>query len=66
MAGRGGNLHAALAGSRRDDYQRHRPKKARHWPHKKREKPPGAPKARTANEEEVLQAQRLAERLAAA
>ena len=66
MAGRGGNLRAALAGARRDDYQRRRPKKARHWPHKKREKPPGVPKARTANEEEVLQAQRLAERLVAA
>lgn len=66
MAARGGNLHAALAGARRDDYHRQRPKKARHWPHKKRQKPPGAPKARTANEEEVLQAQRLAEQLAAA
>lgn len=66
MAGRGGNLQAALAGARRDEYQRHRPKAARHWPHKKREKPPGAPKARTATEAEVLQAQRLAERLPAA
>lgn len=66
MAGRGGNLRAALAGARRDDYRRHRAKAARHWPHKKREKRPGAPKARTATEAEVLQAQRLAERLAAA
>ena len=66
MAGRGGNLHAALAAARRDDYQRHRPKKARHWPHKKREKRPGAPRARTATDEEVLQAKRLADRRAAA
>ncbi len=66
MAGRGGDLWAALAGARRDDYRRRRPKAARHWPHKKRERPPGAPKARTATDEEVSQAQRLAERLAAA
>jgi hypothetical protein len=66
MAGRGGNLWAALADARRDRYQRRGPKTARHWPHKKRERPPGVPKARTATEEEVLLAQRLAELLAAA
>jgi hypothetical protein len=36
------------------------PKKARHWPHKKRPKPPGNPKARNATEEERQLAKELA------
>lgn len=59
MAGRGGRLWAALSRAVLDDYRRRRPKKARHWPHKKREKPPGDPKARTATAEEVTLAMEL-------
>jgi hypothetical protein len=66
MAGRGGRLWAALSRAVLDDYRRRRPKKARHWPHKKREKPPGAPKARTATAEEVTLAMELKKRRPAA
>lgn len=41
----------------KDSYQRRGGKKARHWPHKKKEKPPGAPKLRKANQMEVKKAQ---------
>ena len=40
-----GRCRAALAAATRDPYERRRPKKARHWPHKKRDKPPGDPRA---------------------
>ena len=53
------SLAEAMAEARRDEYTRRGSKKARHWPHKKREKPPGDPLARNANELEIELAQRL-------
>lgn len=59
-AGRGGGLlWAALSRAVLDTYRRRGAKKARHWPHKKRDKPPGHPKARTATAEEVALAMEL-------
>lgn len=52
--GAGGSLHEHVAGSLKDTYKRTRSKKARHWPHKKKEKPPGEPPARMATPQEVL------------
>ena len=63
---RRGRLQAELRAAVKDKYQRHGSKKARHWPHKKTEKPPGAPKIRVANELEVQQAQELRRRKTAA
>lgn len=60
MAGRGRDLGRTLAAAVGDGYRRQGTKKARHWPHKKREKPPGNPKARTATEVEVALAAELA------
>lgn len=54
-----GTLAAALARATGDGYPRFKPKKSRHWPHKKKDKPPGNPKARTATEAEVLLAQEI-------
>jgi hypothetical protein len=48
-----------------DTYPRTGSKKARHWPHKKRDKPPGKPKARNATEAELALAEEL-ERMDAA
>ena len=42
-----------------DTYQRTGSKKARHWPHKKRDKPPGKPKARNVTEAELALAEEL-------
>ena len=53
------NLIGSLAGLAPDTYERKGPKKARHWPHKKREKPPGKPKARNATEAELALAEEL-------
>lgn len=47
------SLHCQLAASRKDDYTRTGSKTAHDYPRKKREKPPGAPKARTATEAEI-------------
>jgi hypothetical protein len=47
------DLARELARVRADTYRRARPKKARHWPHKKREKPPGRPLARNATDAEL-------------
>jgi hypothetical protein len=59
-------LFDQLASAVKDHYVRKRPKKARDWPHKKREPPPGPPKIRPATVEEVERAQRLkTEKLAA-
>lgn len=49
-----------------DDYERLRPKGARHWPHRKNPDPPGEPKARTATGAEVLLAQEITRRMMAA
>jgi hypothetical protein len=59
MAGRGGGLWRALSRAVLDTYRRRGAKKARHWPHKKRDKPPGDPKARTATAGEVTLAMEL-------
>jgi hypothetical protein len=60
-AGRRGRVPLAreLAGAVRDGYARKGSKKARNWPHKKRERPPGAPDIRQATRQEVCSAQRL-------
>ena len=52
-------LARQLAGAVRDGYTRKGSKKARNWPHKKRERPPGAPDLRQATRQEVRAAQRL-------
>jgi len=54
-----GGLLGALSRAVKDDYKRSRAKKARNWPHKKKEKPPGAPKLRKANSTEVKKAQTI-------
>jgi hypothetical protein len=59
IAGRGGKLWKALKRAVQDVYERTGSKKARHWPHKKKEKPPGGPKARMATAAEILLAQEL-------
>jgi hypothetical protein len=48
-----------LADAVQDGYARAGSKKARDWPHRKREKPPGAPKIREATAAEVQRAQRM-------
>jgi hypothetical protein len=64
--GRRGPLRRALAAAVLDGYARRGSKKARHWPHKKRDRPPGDPLARTATAEEVRLAQEIKQRKAAA
>jgi hypothetical protein len=61
LTGRGQriNLSARLAQAVKDRYERTGSKNARAWPHKKKEKPPGAPKIRLARAPEIKQAQRL-------
>jgi len=59
---RRGDLRVLLGQCQVDGYQRKRPKKARAWPHKKNEGPPGAPKIRPATPGES----RLATRVCAA
>jgi hypothetical protein len=54
------------AACRPDPYVRHRPKHARTWPHKKRERPPGCCRVRPATPLERRQAQRLTPLLEAA
>lgn len=66
MAGRGGDLRAALARAVIDGYRRAKPKKARHWPRRVTRRPPGPPQARTATEAEVLLARQLREQRRAA
>jgi hypothetical protein len=53
------SLALGLAGARKDHYQRKCSKKSRHWPHKKREIPPGVPKARNATAIEIESAAAL-------
>lgn len=50
----------------RDQYKRRGSKKARNWPHKKKEQPPGMPKIRIATRKEVAAAKKLRERKEAA
>jgi DDE family transposase len=58
-AGRRPPLARELAGAVQDGYRRAGSKKARQWPHKKRERPPGPPDIRQATRQEVRSAQRL-------
>jgi hypothetical protein len=62
--GRRGRVSLAeeLAGATKDGYRRRGSKKARDWPHKKRDKPPGDPDIREATPREVRRAQRLREK----
>ena len=53
------DLARELARVKADAYARTRPKKARHWPHKKRERPPGQPQARNATDAELALAKEL-------
>lgn len=53
-------LNTQLAHALKDRYVRTRSKKARNWPHKKRERPPGPPNMRPATLAEIQCAQRLA------
>jgi Transposase DDE domain len=55
-----------LAWAIKDDYERHRRKKARNWPHKKTEKPPGNPIIQPANAKQKKAMQRLKARKNAA
>jgi len=61
-----GDLQVRLARAVKDDYQRQASKKARDWPHKKKEPAAGAPKIKPANREQLRQMKRLEEKLAAA
>lgn len=54
-----GDLRMSLSAAVKDGYRRHAAKKARDWPHKKTESPPGAPKIRIAAEHERITAQRI-------
>jgi len=53
------DLEAALRAATKDGYRRTRGKAARNYPRKKREKPPGPPKIRSATEAEVQKARKL-------
>ena len=53
------DLRRALGGVKADAYRRSRPKEARHWPHRKRPKPPGRPRARNATDAELALAEEL-------
>lgn len=53
----GRGLLKRLSQALKDGYRRRASKKARCWPHKKRERPPGAPKILIATEEQVMLAQ---------
>jgi len=56
-----GDLRMLLAQALKDGYRRRSSKKARDWPHKKRESPPGVPKIRKATRNERSSAQRIYE-----
>lgn len=56
---RGGDVRRLLCDVVQDSYVRKASKRARDWPHKKRETPPGVPKIRPATISESLAAQRV-------
>lgn len=60
------SLSHDLARALKDTYTRHRKKKARNWPHKKTEAPPGEPKILVANAEQRRAMKRLKEKKDAA
>lgn len=53
------DVAAALGQLEADAYMRSGAKKSRHWPHKRRTKPPGRPKARNATDSELALAAEL-------
>ena len=59
-AGACADVGVALRRVKPDRYKRSRPKASRHWPHKKRPRPPGKPEARNATEAELSLAKELA------
>jgi lauroyl/myristoyl acyltransferase len=59
------SLARDLAWAVKDDYARHGGKKARAWPHKKTEKPPGEPKIQSATPEQRRAAKRVKAKQAA-
>lgn len=54
-----GDLRVLLGRAVKDSYQRKSSKKARDWPHKKHESPPGVPRIRTATKSESARAARI-------
>jgi hypothetical protein len=56
------SLSEALAEAVKDDYLRIGPKQSRHWPDKKKESPPGLPRARMADELQIQLAAQLKEK----
>ena len=60
------SLGDELARATKDAYARRGPRRARDWPHKKRDRPPGDPRARNASESEVALAAELRSKGAAA
>jgi hypothetical protein len=60
------NLRRTLAEALKDRYRRVGSKASRDWPHKKNERPPGAPKFRDATQEEVQHARELRDKSIAA
>ena len=60
------NPRKQLAGAVQDRYLRQSSKAARDWPHKKNDRPAGAPKIRSANAKEIQRAQQLIEQNSAA
>jgi hypothetical protein len=63
---RGRSLDQQLRSACRDRYVRRRPKAARNYPQKKRERPPGPPKIKSASAKQRQQAQQLQRTLALA
>jgi len=61
-----GGFFGALSRAVKDGYKRSSVKKARKWPHKKKDKQPGAPKIRKANATEVMRVKRIKARKTAA
>ena len=61
-----GSLREQLTRAVKDNYQRQGSKRARDWPHKKKEKPPGSPKIVPANARQKLAAKRVKRKKAAA
>ena len=59
-------LASDLSHATKDSYARSGSKKARNWPHKKKEKPPGEPKIQSATAEQLRALKRLKEQKAAA
>jgi IS4 transposase len=60
MAGVTPDVIGELARLKADTYERTGSKKSRHWPHKKKERPPGKPKARSVTAAELALAEELA------